>query len=68
MAFRKQVLATKGLGFEDFATTAEANAAADALIQQFQEKFPGKVAAHPDQLYPNTPQLDHFWYAEFKGA
>ena len=68
MFIRKQILATRGLGYEDFKDVAEATAAADALIQQFQEKYPEKVAEHPNNIFPGTPQLDQFWFAEFKGT
>jgi hypothetical protein len=69
LALRKQVLVTKGLDFSDFASTEEAYKAADVLIAKFQERFPDKVALHPDQSpAPDMPQLDSFWYAEYKGA
>jgi hypothetical protein len=73
-ANRKQVLAVKGLSTEDFLkkfgdeAEEKANEAADALIKQFQERYPEKRADHPDKLYPDFPQLDEFWFAEYKGT
>ena len=64
---RKQVLFTRGLGMEDFKDVPEAMAAADQIIQQFQTKYPDKVAAHPDMVFDGLPQLDQFWFAEYKG-
>ncbi len=64
---RKQVLATRGLGFEDFKDVPEAISAADQIIKQFQSRYPEKVTAHPDWIYTGLPQLDQFWFAEYKG-
>jgi len=69
LALRKQVLVTKGLDISDFGSTEEAYKAADIVIARFKERFPDKVALHPDQSpAPDMPQLDSFWYAEYKGA
>ena len=60
-------MATKGLTVQDFQTQEEAFKAADDLIKLFQEMYPDLKEKHPDQLFPDMPQLDSFWFAEFKG-
>ena len=64
---RKQVLQTKGLTESDFKDTTEAFAAADAVIAQYQTAFPKKREYNPDIIFPQMPQLDQFWFADFKG-
>ena len=60
-------MATKGLGVEDFEKTEDFMAAADTIIQEYQEANPEAVAMHPDKIYPANQQLDQFWFAEYKG-
>jgi hypothetical protein len=65
---RKQVLGSRGLELGDFDDVDAAMAAADVIITQFQAKYPQKVVAHPNQMYDDHPQLDQFWFAEYKGV
>ena len=67
-AWRKQILGTRGLGIEDFSSLEEANTAADNIIKHFQEKFPQKVIDNPNQINPGMPQIDQFWFVEYKGT
>ena len=67
LSLRKQVLATRGLGPEDFKSEEDFKTAADAIIQQFKDNYPEKVAQYPDKLFPGFEQLDQFWCAEYKG-
>ena len=42
--------------------------AADLLLKEFQARYPAKKQQHPDQIYTDMPQLDQFWYVEYKGT
>jgi hypothetical protein len=64
---RKQILGTRGLATADFATEEAAYTAADVLIKVYKDGHPEVVAMHPDICFEGMPQLDQFWYAEFKG-
>ena len=64
----KQVLATKGLTFDDFENTQKAKEAADVSVNAFKEEYPSKLPLHPDQIFPDMPVLDSFWYAEYTGT
>ena len=61
------MLATKGLTFDDFENTQKAKEAADVLVNAFKAKYPSKLPLHPDQIFPDMPVLDSFWYAEDTG-
>ena len=61
------MLATRGVGPEDFTTDEEWKKAADAIIAKFKEEYPEKATAHPDKLFPGFEMLDQFWFAEYKG-
>lgn len=61
------MLATKGLTLDDFENTQKASDAADVLVNAFEAKYPSRLPLHPDQIFPDMPLLDSFWYAEYTG-
>ena len=65
--YRKQVLATRGQGPEDFKSPEDAWKAADALIAELHANHPEMPRANPAKLCPGVPQLDLFWFAVFSG-
>ncbi len=58
-------MATKGLCREDFDSGEDFCKAADTLVAQV---HPDRVVEHRNMLYDGFPQLDSFWFAEYKGA
>ena len=64
---RKQVLATRGQGPEDFKSPEDAWKAADALIAELHAEHPEMPQTNPAKLCPGLPQLDLFWFAVFSG-
>jgi hypothetical protein len=64
---RTEVLSCHGLKMENFATTGEAFANADKLIQDQKEMLPNKALEFPDKIFPGFPMLDQFYYVEGKG-
>jgi len=66
-SLRKQVLGSRGLTLSDFASEEDAYKAADVLVNVYKDEHPEVVENHPDILFEGLPQLDQFWYAEFKG-
>jgi len=65
--YRKQVLATRGQGPEDFESPEDAWKAADALIAELHATYPDMPETHPAKLCHGLPQLDLFWFAVFSG-
>ena len=64
---RKQVLATRGQGPDDFDSVEDAWKAADALIAELYANHPEMPRANPAKLCAGVPQLDLFWFAVFSG-
>ena len=64
---RKQILLTRGLEVADFDDNDAAYKAADTILAEQRTKMPHLRQKHADKLYPDSPQLDQFWFCEFKG-
>ena len=64
---RIEILDTVKLTVAHFESMQQAFEAADKMVEQRRVEVP-KLAETPDKIFPGFPQLDQFWFAEFKGT
>ena len=60
-------MATRGQDEADFVNTAAAFEAADKLIDELHAAHPELPLQNPNRVMEGFPQLDLFWFIEYKG-
>lgn len=65
---RIEVLDCNKLKVEHFKDQEQAFKAADLIVATQREKFPAIASHYPDQIVPQMPILDLFYYASHKGT